>query len=343
MEANGWLRFLDYGRAASPGDDLQPSSNGKSGSDLELLDAYSRAVVQVVERVGPAVAAIRMRRRRGIPQAAEGAGSGVIIAPDGFILTNDHVVDEAAEVSVTFTTGKTASARLVGADPATDLAVIQAATSDLPVAELGNSDALRVGQMAIAIGNPLGFQSTVSAGVVSALGRTLRSRSGRLIENVIQTDVALNPGNSGGPLVDSHGRVIGINTAMIFMAQGISFAIPVNTAKWVAGELIAHGRVRRSYLGISAGVQPISPYLQRQLGVDSQTVVEVVEVMGGGPAERAGLRPGDLILSLDGEPIRTVDDIHRLLTRWRPGHPAKMDILHASRKHTIEIVPQESR
>ena len=308
----------------------------EASRDMELLDAYSRAVVEVVERVGPAVAAIRLQR-------TEGAGSGVIIAPDGFILTNAHVVEGADEFSVTFTDGKSCAARLVGADPATDLAVIQAAVNGLPAAELGDSDSVRVGQMAIAIGNPLGFQSTVSAGVISALGRSLRGRSGRLIENVIQTDVALNPGNSGGPLVDSRGRVIGINSAMIFMAQGISFAIPVNTAKWVAGELITQRRVRRAYLGISAGLEPLHPYLQRQLGVKTQMVVKVAAVEDGSPAQRAGLRAGDLVLSLGGEEIGSVDDIHRLLTRWTPGKPAAMSILHGGKRYEVEIVPGESR
>ncbi len=349
METSRWLRFLDTTQGVpvgetSMGNGTHPDAGSKeTESDLELLDAYSRAVVEVVERAGPAVAAILMRRAGVHPQAAEGAGSGVIIAPDGFILTNAHVVEAAAEISVTLTNGRTSAARLVGADPATDLAVIQAATNGLPVAELGDSDNLRVGQMAIAIGNPLGFQSTVSAGVVSALGRSLRGRSGRLIENVIQTDVALNPGNSGGPLVDSRGRVIGINTAMIAMAQGLSFAIPVNTAKWVAGELITQGRVRRSYLGISAGLQPLSPYLQRQLGVKGQAVVEVVAVEDRGPAQRAGLRPGDLVISLNGEEIGSVDDIHRMLSRWQPGKPASMVILHDGQRFTMEIIPGESR
>ncbi len=221
--------------------------------DRDLLDAYSRAVVNVVERVGPAVLSIQVTKEKaGRSPAGEGAGSGVIITPDGFILTNNHVVEGAKTLTGTLTDGNTYPVSVVGTDPATDLAVVRMDSGKLPFAELGDSDGLKVGQLVIAIGNPFGFQSTVSTGVISALGRSLRSQSGRLIDNVIQTDVALNPGNSGGPLVDSGGRVIGINTAIIFMAQGISFAIPVNTARWVVGEILTDGKVKRYYLGITA-------------------------------------------------------------------------------------------
>lgn len=250
----------------SPADDVRDS-------DRAMLDAYSEAVVRAVEEVGPSVVAISVAKSAADPQAA-GAGSGLIITPDGFILTNDHVVDGASDLSVIMNDGAGYNARVIGTDPATDLAVVRISQSGLPAAILGDSASLRVGQLAIAIGNPLGFQSTVSAGVVSAIGRSLRSRSGRLIDNVIQTDVALNPGNSGGPLVDSRCRAVGINTAMIYLAQGLSFAIPTVTARWVVGELVSHGRVRRGYLGIAARGQPVHRRLQYSLGLkDRKSVV----------------------------------------------------------------------
>src|SRR5512136_2800152 len=272
--------------------------------DEELLDAYSRAVTSVVEKVGPAVVSVevkwpgRARRWGGAPQEAEGAGSGLIVAPDGFVLTNAHVVEQASEITVNLTEGTIVPAQVVGHDAATDLAVLRAEAGGLPAATLGDSDGLRVGQLVIAIGNPFGFQSTVSTGVISALGRSLRGQSGYLIENVIQTDVALNPGNSGGPLVDSRGRVIGLNTAIISMAQGISFAVPINTVRWVVSELVMHGKVRRAYLGIGAQSRPVNRRLQHRLGLPSASVVEVAAVEPGGPAAVAGLRRGDLIFAL---------------------------------------------
>jgi S1-C subfamily serine protease len=229
-------------------------------------------------------------------------------------------------------------ARVIGTDPATDLAVIRVSASGLPISELGNSDTLQVGQLAIAIGNPLGFQSTVSAGVISALGRSLRSRSGRLIENVIQTDVALNPGNSGGPLVNSRGNVIGINTAMIYMAQGISFAIPVNTARWVVGELVTHGRVRRAYLGISAMVRQLTGSQQSRLKLDLPMVVQIIAVEPSGPAHNAGLREGDIVLSIDGHGISTIDQIHQLLSKKPPGTPVRARILRRGVEAEHDIV-----
>jgi len=230
----------------------------------------------------------------------------------------------------------------VGADPATDLAVVRAGASGLPAAELGNSDSLRVGQLAIAIGNPLGFQSTVSTGVISALGRALRSQSGRLIENVIQTDVPLNPGNSGGPLVDSRGRVIGINTAMIMMAQGLSFAIPVNTAKWVVSELVTRGKVRRAYLGLTGQVRPIGRRIQRYFELKTASAVEVVSVESNGPAQRAGLREGDRIVALNGTSIATVDDIHRQLIGWPAGSPLGLTILRDRERRELQVFPAEA-
>lgn len=339
-ENRDWLlRLFDAG-GVGPAGNGQPPRPDHSDQDEDLLDAYSRAVVGVVEKVGPAVVSIGVRKRVRSPQ--EGAGSGVIIAPDGFVLTNHHVVERAEDVQVNLTDGRSLPARLVGSDPATDLAVVRAEASNLPSAELGDSDALRVGQLVIAIGNPLGFQSTVSTGVISALGRALRSQSGRLIENVIQTDVPLNPGNSGGPLVDSRGRVIGINTAMIFMAQGISFAVPVNTVKWVVGELVTRGKVQRAYLGIAGQVRPIGRRVQRNLELQAPAGVEVVSAEEGGPAHRAGLREGDLILGVNGKTVGSVDDIHRLLTGWPAGSPLSLTILRNGDRLQVQVIPGET-
>jgi len=311
--------------------------------DAELLDAYSRAVVRVVETVGPAVVSVTMRSAGATQGRAEGSGSGFLITPDGFILTNNHVVECATDLEVTMTDGRSLEARTVGRDPATDLAVIRISESRLPMTELGDSESLRVGQMVIAIGNPFGFQSTVSAGVVSALGRSLRSQNGRLIENVIQTDVALNPGNSGGPLVDSRGRVVGVNTAMIAMAQGISFAVPIGTARWVVSELVSHGRVRRGYLGVGAQPRPISRRVQLHLGLERQSVVEIVGVERGGPAEAAGLERGDFIYGLNGKSVASVDDIHRILTQHPPSTRLEARILRRGRELTLPIVSGEER
>ncbi len=319
------------------------SPDRRDDDDRQLLDAYSRAVVGVVERVGPAVAGIRIRMNaaaRRMP--AEGAGSGVIVAPDGFILTNNHVVEGAGELTVSLTEGNEFPAAVVGTDPATDLAVIRVGAAGIPAAELGNSDTLHAGQLVIAIGNPLGFQNTVSTGVISALGRSLRGQSGRLIENVIQTDVSLNPGNSGGPLVDSRGRVIGINTAMIPMAQGISFAVPVNTARWVVGELINRGKVRRYYLGIVGRPRPIGRRIERHFNLSSATVVEVVSVEKSGPAHRAGLVAGDLIIRINGISVTGVDDIHRILSVL-PQRPAlAITVLRRLKQIEISLVPGEA-
>lgn len=306
--------------------------------DEELLDAYSRAVVNVVDKVGPAVVSIRVKKQaRSRRETGEGAGSGVIITPDGFVLTNNHVVEGADAVEVNLTDGSTFPARLVGTDPATDLAVVRVGGNGLPAAQLGDSGNLRVGQLVIAIGNPLGFQSTVSTGVISALGRSLRSQSGRLIENIIQTDVALNPGNSGGPLLDSHGRVIGINTAMIYMAQGISFAIPINTAKWVVGELVTRGKVRRAYLGLGAQTRPIGRRTQRFFELNTKSAVEVISLEENGPARRAGLQEGDLIVALNGEPVATVDDVHRRLAGQAAGSQVNLTVLRHTERLDVKV------
>ena len=273
-------------------------------SDVGLLDAYSQAVITVVEAVGPAVVSI---------SPSMGAGSGVLVAPDGYILTNHHVVEKADLLRVTLTDGTSVEARVVGSDPPNDLAVIRAEVGGLPYATLGDSSLLRAGQLVIAMGNPFGFQSTVSTGVVSAVGRGLRSREGRLIENIIQHTAPLNPGNSGGPLVDSRGHVVGINTAIIAVAQGIGFSIPANTAQYVISQLLTHGRVRRGYLGISARQRPIDRRLVRYHDLPFDTAVEVVSLDPGAPAATGGVRAGDVIVMLNGKGVRNVDDIHRLL------------------------------
>jgi S1-C subfamily serine protease len=310
--------------------------------DRDLLDAYSRAVVSVVDGVGPAVVSIAVGTRVGerAPQAM-GAGSGVVITPDGYVLTNSHVVHGARHLEVTITDGHSAGASLVGDDPATDLAVIRVGSSGLPVAALGSSASLRVGQLVIAIGNPFGFQSTVSAGVVSALGRALRSKTGRLIENVIQTDVALNPGNSGGPLVDSRGRVVGINTAVIAMAQGISFAIPIDTAKWVVSELLTRGRVRRAHLGFAGQHRPLDRRLARVHRLSALRTVEIVSIEPGSPAARAGLRERDLLVAVDNRPIESVDDVHRILATWPPGGSITLRVLRGQERLEVAVTPAD--
>jgi S1-C subfamily serine protease len=276
--------------------------------------------------------------RRGA--SGEGAGSGFVVAPDGFVVTNHHVVDGARSVTVVFTDGHEATARVVGTDPATDLALLRVLEGGLAPVLIGRSEQLRVGQLVIAIGNPLGFQSTVSTGVVSALGRNLRGRSGRLIENVIQTDVALNPGNSGGPLVDSRGRVVGVNTAMIRMAQGLCFAIPSATTTWVVGELMTSGRVRRAVVGIVAETRPVSRRAQRMFDLAQPTAVRVTSVRSRGPADRAGVRAADLIVSLDGVGVSTVDDLQRVLARATPGADIVLTVLrNGGHRHDLTVTP----
>jgi S1-C subfamily serine protease len=303
--------------------------------DSELLDAYSSAVIRAVEKVGPAVVKIEVKG---------GGGSGVIFTPDGLILTNCHVVERAADLSVVMPDGGSARADLVGQDADTDLAVVRIeapAGSPLPWATLGDSRAVRVGQVAIAIGNPYGFNHSVTAGVVSALGRSLRARSGRLMDDIIQTDASLNPGNSGGPLVTSRGDVIGINTAMILPAQGLCFAIASNTARFVASALIRDGRIRRSYIGVAGQTVPIPRAVARsnQLAVSSGVFVTSVEP--DSPAARAGLRDGDVVLAFAGEVVTGVDDLHRRLTGDRIGAPAALTILRSAERRQLTIVPSE--
>ncbi len=299
-----------------------------------FLDAYSAAVVAVADRVGPSVVNIALEKDVATQgpsgqrvYTVPGGGSGVVIAPDGYILSNSHVVHGARNLEVILADGRTLPARLIGDDPATDLAVMQTTIGGLPAAHLGDSDSLKPGQLVIAIGNPLGFQATVTAGVVSALGRSLRSGSGRLIENVIQTDAALNPGNSGGPLVDSRGRVVGINTAVIQGAQGICFAVPVNTARWVAGLLINEGHVRRAFLGVTAENRQIHVRVAREHGLSSPVAVGVVDVAEGSPAAAAGLLPRDVITHLGDSPLNGVDDLQRFLGRAEIGTTVSLRLL----------------
>jgi len=315
--------------------------------DGAALDAYSQAVVRAVDRVGPSVVSLGMARpaperlrRRGMPEL-RGAGSGVIIAPDGYVLTNSHVVRSAQRIEARLQDGRVLPAHPVGEDPYSDLAVIRLPEGGLPVADLGESAGLRVGQLVVAVGNPLGFQATVTAGVISALGRTLRAETGRLIENVIQTDAALNPGNSGGPLADSRGRVIGINTAVIAGSQGICFAIPVSTAKWVAAQLIRDGRVRRAHLGILAQAVPLDRRVAVALRLEAATAVRVTEVHPDTAAAASGIRPGDLIVRIGDLPVATLDDLVAALGRHPIGTTLQIHLVRGGTPLTLEARPTE--
>jgi S1-C subfamily serine protease len=320
----------------------------QGSGDSPLLDAYSNAVTNAVERIRPSVAHIEVhqwagRTRSGEPRERQGGGSGFVFTPDGLILTNSHVVHDAVRIAVTLSDGRHMPATLIGEDPASDLAVVRVDAPALVAAELGDSQKLRVGQIAIAIGAPYGFQSTVTAGVVSALGRSLRSYSGRLIDDVIQTDAALNPGNSGGPLVDSGGRVIGVNTATILPAQGICFAIGINTAKFVASRLLRDGRIRRSFVGISAQTVPVHRRVVRFYDLPKETGALVQSVEENSPAKRAGLRVGDIIIALEGQAVAGVDDMHRLLTEVRVGVSASLTVLRWTEKLELKVIPEEAR
>ena len=327
-----------------------------AADDASLLDAYSTAVTGAVERVSPSVVNIEVhqavssssRARSGEPQEQRGGGSGFVFTPDGLILTNSHVVHDAVRIAVTMADGRRMPATRIGDDPASDLAVIRLERPHfeepgLSVAALGDSQRLRVGQIVIAIGAPYGFQSTVTAGVVSALGRSLRSYAGRLIDDVIQTDAALNPGNSGGPLVDSAGRVVGVNTATILPAQGICFAIGINTAKFVASRLLRDGRLRRSYIGVSAQTVPVHRRVVRFYDLPKEMGAMVVGVEEKSPARRAGLREGDVIVALEGQPVAGVDDLHRLLTDLRVGVSCSLTVIRWTEKLEIKVVPEEAR
>ncbi|MGA7289681.1 MAG: trypsin-like peptidase domain-containing protein [Terriglobales bacterium] len=339
----------------------EPLRAAAESPDAALLDSYSRAVITAVERVSPSVVnvevhhAVKADGRRGRsserssegprePRERRGGGSGFVFTPDGLILTNSHVVHHATRIEVTLADGRRAPAHTIGDDPATDLAVIRVDAPGLQAVALGDSQHLRPGQMAIAIGNPYGFQSTVTAGVISALGRSLRSYSGRLIEDVIQTDAALNPGNSGGPLVDSRGQVVGVNTATILPAQGICFAIGINTAKFVASRLLRDGRIRRSYIGVSAQTVPIHRRVVRFYSLTRETGVVIVGIEAGSrnPARVAGLREGDVIVALDDKPVAGVDDLHRLLTDAQVGARCVLTVIRHTERLGLPIFPEEA-
>jgi S1-C subfamily serine protease len=336
--ASRWEAQTDGRRRPAAGDDGEG-----------LLDAYSKAVTVASAKVSPSVVNINVRhaRSRGRPQSqsgqeVRGSGSGFIFTPDGFVLTNSHVVHGAAGIDVLLPDGRRFPAELIGDDPDTDLAVLRIPPAELESVTLGDSGSIVVGQLAIAIGNPYGFQCTVTAGVISALGRSLRSTSGRLIDNVMQTDAALNPGNSGGPLINARGEVIGVNTAMILPAQGICFAIAVNTAKFVASRLIRDGRIRRGYIGVAGQNVPLPRRVSRFHRLPAESGILVVSVEERSAAQRAGIREGDVILSFDSQPTAGIDDLHRLLTETRLGFPSPLTLLRGVEVITIQILPEES-
>jgi S1-C subfamily serine protease len=307
--------------------------------DDELLDAYSQAVMRTLDRTRGGVVSLKLQAQRG-RRRVEGAGSGFLITPDGYVVTNSHVADAGEEIGVTLEDGSEHAAQKVGSDVDTDLALLRIASpAPLRHLELGESKSLRVGQVVIAIGNPQGLAQTVTTGVVSALGRSLRARNGRSIDNVIQTDASLNPGNSGGPLLDTRARVVGVNTAIIAGAQSLCFSIPADTAQWVVSELLHHGSVRRAWLGIAAQTVPVPRRSVLYHGLEAPSAVSVDEVVADGPAARAGVRPGDRIVRVDERPTRDVDTLHRLLGGERIGRPVRVDLLRGTQKLALDLVP----
>jgi S1-C subfamily serine protease len=346
MATTDTLRLVANDEPVMSGDILRHSG----ATDDALLDAYSQAVITASGQVSPAVINIEVRHRsersaRGerTPQGVTGSGSGFIFTPDGFTITNSHVVHGADQIEVTLSDGHRRAAQLIGEDPDTDLAVIRVEAPLLNHTELGDSHRIRVGQLAIAVGNPYGFQCTVTAGVISALGRSLRSTSGRLIDNVIQTDAALNPGNSGGPLVNSRGEVIGVNTAIIRPAQGICFALGINTAKFIAGRLIKDGRIRRGYLGISGQNVELPRRVVRFHGLPAESGILVVAVEPRSPAQRASLAEGDVIIGYGDQTVRDIDALHKLLVEEKVGIPMALTFLRRGEKRTVSVIAEESR
>ncbi|PYL00322.1 MAG: serine protease [Verrucomicrobia bacterium] len=324
----------------------KPTGQHEPLSDAALLDAYSQAVVRAAERISPSVVKIEVRKKANPSRyqgEAAGSGSGFIISADGFVLTNSHVVHEADKIEVVLGDGRRPDAQLAGEDPDTDLAVVRIYAPNLAAARLGESKNIRVGQLAIAVGNPYGFECTVTAGVVSALGRSFRANSGRLIDNIIQTDAALNPGNSGGPLVNSLGEVIGVNTAVVQPAQGICFAIAIDTAKYVAGWLIKDGLIRRSYIGVGGQNTRIHRRTVRYYHLPVETGLLVLHLEPDSPAQFAGLREGDVIVEFDGRPISGIDDLHKLLTGAQVGVKSRLTVIRRTEKLELDIVPEESR
>jgi S1-C subfamily serine protease len=322
-------------------------SQNNPPSDEQLLDAYSQAVINVVEKVSPAVVNINVQRsnfyQQGSEQEVGGNGSGFIFTQDGYVLTNSHVVHDASKIEVTLSDGRSYEAEIIGDDPDTDVAVIRIHAPNLVAAKLGNSQSLKVGQLAIAIGHPYGFQTTVTTGVISALGRSFRSRSGKVIDNIIQTDAALNPGNSGGPLVTSHGEVIGINTAVVMSAQGICFAVPINTAKMVIPSLMRHGKVIRGYIGIGGQNVQVSRRIMLFNELSADTGIFIIYIEPKSPAQKAGLLEGDVIVGFNGQPLSSIDDLHKFLTPEMVGVGSQLTILRRNQKLMLMIVPERSR
>jgi len=342
LNSNAGLEFIE----GHDPDGLKANGHAAVLEQPDFLDAYSEAVANVVQSVSPAVVHITVKKkvqdRRGHKHEMEGSGSGAVITPDGYIVTNCHVVEGAAEIETVFNDGTRCRAQVVGEDPATDIALLSVGQSGLSAVRFGDSNTLRVGQLAIAIGSPLGFQSTVTTGVISALGRSMRSLSGRLIDDVIQTDAALNPGNSGGPLVDSRSRMIGINTAIIQMAQGICFAIPVNTVRWVVSQLFREGKVTRGFLGISGQRIPLPTRVVRFYNLTKDNAVQIVAVVPDSPAHRVGLREGDVLVSLGKNAVSSIDDVHHVLGKESIGKPLAIVFLRDWARNEKAIIPVET-